>query len=158
LKKETFITLLCAGLMLVTPFTTIAQENKVSNNLSEKQDIDNLVNQIRVVIDEILQKYGHNPVVKIYCNLILNTLGLFGQILLCIFLTALVIPSFAFVLFLQSIGLGQTFIGKVITLYTFVLIMIWGDECVPDLPFSSISTLRDLVKRSNPNCGCPLIK
>jgi len=34
MKKEILIPLLCAGLMLVTPFTTIAQENKVSINLT----------------------------------------------------------------------------------------------------------------------------
>jgi len=40
MKKEILITLLCAGLMLVTPFTTVARENKITSNISEQPDIE----------------------------------------------------------------------------------------------------------------------
>jgi len=92
MKKEILITLLCAGLMLVTPFITIAQENKVSNNLPEKPDIEGLVAQIRVVIDKILQKYGHIPIINNVCSVILKLLELIGKIIFCITLLIIEIP------------------------------------------------------------------
>jgi hypothetical protein len=93
MKKEVFISILCAGLMLVTPFTTIARENKISNKILEQlDDVDGLVTQIRTVVNQILQKYGHIPVVKDLCNVILNSLGLVGRIIFCVFLYILLIP------------------------------------------------------------------
>ena len=92
MKKEILITLLCAGLMLVTPLTGIAQENKISNNISEQSNIEGLFAQITTVIDEILQRYGHIQVVKGLCNVVLNSLGLVGRIIFCVFLYILLIP------------------------------------------------------------------
>ena len=73
MKKTILITLMCATLILVTPFTTVAQENTISNNLPEKpNDVEGLVAKLRVAIDEILQKYGHIPSIAKQCGIILN--------------------------------------------------------------------------------------
>jgi hypothetical protein len=72
-KKTILITLCCASLILVTPFTTVAQENTVSNNVPEQpKDVEGLVAQLRVAINEILQKYGHIPSIAKQCGIILN--------------------------------------------------------------------------------------
>ena len=59
MKKEIIIALVCAGLMLVTPFTTIAQENKVSSNLIEQPDIEPKDYLFQTIID-----ITNNPDVK----------------------------------------------------------------------------------------------
>ncbi len=48
MKKTILITLCCVSLIFVTPFTTVAQENTVSNNLLEQSDIDDLVPHIKL--------------------------------------------------------------------------------------------------------------
>ncbi|UCF49087.1 MAG: hypothetical protein JSU91_04875 [Thermoplasmatales archaeon] len=73
MNKPILIALCCASLMLVTPLTSVAQENTVSNNLPEQpNDVEGLVAQLRVVIDEILEKYGHIPMVSSLCDVIIK--------------------------------------------------------------------------------------
>jgi hypothetical protein len=74
MKKPILITLCVTGLMLFTPFTTVAQENKVADNLKYEPDKEELVTQLRGVINEILQKYGHIPIVKSIFTWILSYL------------------------------------------------------------------------------------
>jgi len=59
MKKEILITLLCASLMLITPFTTIAQENKVSSNLTDESDVEPKDYLFQTIID-----IANNPDVK----------------------------------------------------------------------------------------------
>ena len=59
MKKPILITLLCAGLVLVTPFTTVAQENKVSSNLSDEPDVEPKDYLFQTIID-----IANNPDVK----------------------------------------------------------------------------------------------
>ena len=77
MKKPILITFLCAGLMLVTPFSVVARENKISSNLTDEPDIEGLVAELRVVIDEILQTYGHIPMVSNLFNRTIGTLCYF---------------------------------------------------------------------------------
>ena len=85
MKKTTLITLFCVCLMLVTPFSVIARENTISSNLKEQPDIERIVAQIRVVIDEILQKYGNIPMVKSIFTWILGYLIWIFSMLIWIF-------------------------------------------------------------------------
>lgn len=160
MKKEVFISILCAGLMLVSPFASIAQENKVSSNLSEQPDIDGLVAQIRTVVNEILQKYGHIPMVRSLCNVILNSLDLVGRIIFCIFLIILYIPLLWLCGFIVStFGVIPPYIG-----FLWLLIaMIYDDYCPPSTPlnnllspFQSLYTLsvtKDITNLAK-NCPC----
>ena len=106
MKKTIFITLCCASLMLVTPLTSVAQENTVSNNLPEQpNDVEGLVAQIRVVIDEISEKYSHIPIITKQCGIILNLLELFRNMTICIFSIMLFIPLITFATILYTIVL-----------------------------------------------------
>ena len=163
MKKTIFITLLCAGLMLVTPFITIAQENKVSNNLPEKPDIEGLVAQIRVVIDKILQKYGHIPIINNVCSVILKLLELIGKIIFCITLLIIEIPLAILFLIFEVLGIYnicELFLGLLIlTASTF------DSNCPPStplnnllLPFQSLYTLLETKDITNLAKDCPCLQ
>jgi len=156
MKKEILITLLCAGLMLLTPFTTIAHENKVSSNLTDNPDINGLIVQIRTVVNEILQKYGHIPMVSNLCNVILNALDLFGNILICIILILLLIPCFLLIAVSYYTGMG-------ILLYNvFWIIIVIGmtmeDYCLPYNSLISILPLKSIYTLTETNVITELVR
>jgi len=164
MKKEILITLLCAGLMLVTPFTTIAQENKVSSNLKdEPDDVEGLVAQIRTVVDEILQKYGHIPMVRSISDLILILLGLFGLIIFCIFSISIV----ALIGIIAMILALLRFYDIPLFLMAFLLHLITELEhyCNPlyppfslKLPFKSLYTMLETKDNINTFDCCPCLE
>ena len=135
MKKEILIAIVFASLMLFTPFTTAAQENKVSNNLSEQPDVEGVVAQLLVVINEILQKYGHNPMVRSLFNLILDLIWYPGKIIICVFLY--IIFSFIGALWVyawQVFGLsGQNLLG--IATSIFVTFIAFGCIAFPYWPY-----------------------
>ena len=159
MKKEILITLLCADLMLVTPFTTIAQENKVSSNLTEKPDINGLIVQIRTVVNEILQKYGNIPMVRGLCNVILNSLGLFVFWLICEIIFIICLLFVPVVWFCVIMGLG--YIGQNIAWYISTIASTLDREC-PDNPFEqsfhSIYTMLETKDNINTFDGCPCLE
>ena len=107
MNKTTLFTILCASLMLITPLTSVAQENKISSNLQEEPDIDGLVAQLHVVIDEVLQRYGHILMVSNLCNVLLDILGWIGTIVFCIFLVLLVLPLILLFFLLLRLDIGS---------------------------------------------------
>ena len=158
MKKEILIALLCAGLMLVTPFTAVAQENKISSNLKEQPDVEELLTQIRVVIDEILEKYRHIPIIGNLCNMVLNSLGLLGNIIICILLIIIAIPIGLVAVILAILGFDN--IALNLAALVFIIIDISGDYCTPynsfisKLPLKSISTLIEINNISELDCPC----
>ena len=163
MKKEILITILCTSLMLVTPFTTIAQENKISSNLIEQPYIEGLVAQIRTVVNEILQKYGHIPKISNLFNLILNLLELIGKIMYCIVIAIIVIPIVTLYSILEySTGVFYG-IYMLLGLIGFVLLTIFSKNCIPSTPFDNLflpfksiyklSERNDITKSIN-DCPC----
>jgi len=73
-------------------------------------DIEGLVTQLRIVINEILQDYGHIPIIRNLCNKIVDVLDSFGLILYCIFLIVLMIPVGIIFVILYFLGLRGTYI------------------------------------------------
>ena len=64
------ILVLFLGIAIAPCIATVQPENiDVEPNVD---DIDGLVAQLRVVINEILQKYGYNPMAAYLCNYILG--------------------------------------------------------------------------------------
>ena len=158
MKKEILIALLCAGLMLVAPFTVVAQENTVSNNLPEQpNDVEGLVAQIKTVIDEILQRYGHIPIVRSLCNVIFNILDSFGLVLFCLFLEIILWP----LVIIDTILFGV--IGELpyyLTLMCFLIAWIIDTEC-PDpfkQSFQSIYTMLETKDNINTFDCCPCLQ
>ena len=96
MKKEFLITILCAGLLIVTPIVVVARENSISNILSEHPDVEELVAQIRATLNEILKKYGQDPKVNNACGVILFLLYFLARIALCILIFILAIPVLIF--------------------------------------------------------------
>ena len=158
MKKPFLITFLCASLILVTPFTGVAQENKVSNTLTEHPDIDGLVAQIRVVINEILQKYGHIPIVNNLLQSIISLLLLFARITLCIFLIIIGIPIVILFFILFFLGMSPDYLLFYVTLIFSTL----DDFCLTYRPFISKLQLQSIVTQletdnitySAKNCPC----
>jgi len=143
MKKEILITLLCAGLMLVTPLSGIAKENTVSNKiLDQPDDIDELATKIRTLVDEILEKYGHIPIVSNFCNMIYSSLGLVDNIIYCVALIIIAIPIFFIVsfnwIFFEHLGILALILTSILMLYSV--------ECSQSL--SLINFLNPLKTRS----------
>ena len=163
MKKPILITLLCAVLMLVTPLTGVAQENTVSNNLPEQpKDVEGLIVQIRTVVDEILQRYGHIPMVRSLCNIILKTMDSFNLLLFCIFIVVITIPVFIIVFFVWStFGIIPPTLGPIL----FLLAMILDSECPQSntlnnlLPsFKSLYPMLETNDNINTFDGCPCLQ
>ena len=133
---------MCAGLILITPFNVIARENNISSNISEQPDVKELITQLRVVVNEILQKYGHIPKIANLCNLILDTLNLIGKIMYCIVLYMIFIPTviltFTVTFILIILNLPQHF-----SIYLFFLSLVIAftldTNCPPGTPFFDLS-------------------
>ena len=159
MKKEILSTLLCAGLILVTPFTTIAQENKISSNLIEQPYIEGLVAQIRTVVNEILQKYGHIPIVRNLCNHILGILDNPIIKVVCILLLIISIPIQALLLLLAFIfwDYALVFWGWMLLIAT-----TWDLECAPYFTSKSIQPLKTIsiltVKNDFFKIDCPCLQ
>jgi len=162
MKKEILITILCTSLMLVTPFTSIAQENKVSNNLPEQpNDVDGLVVQIRTVVNDILVKYGHIPLVRSLCNMINNILSWYpGNILYCILLFILAVPL-ASLLLIIGWWYRNLFYLVILILHEF------DSNCPPKTPFffdwsSSFQSIYTMLETkdnlTNTFDGCPCLQ
>ena len=162
MKKHILIAFVCASLILITPFTVVAQENKISSNLTEQPDIEGLVAQLRVVIDEILQKYGHIPMVANLCNMILDLSDLIGKILYCIALIIIFIP-FAILFLFFGLVLRLEQIGLAFGVYAFITVMEYDLNCPPSTPFfdwplKSIYILSDTNDIPNLVNDCPCLE
>jgi hypothetical protein len=107
-------------------------------------DVESLVAQIRIVINEILQDYGHIPIVRSLSNKILGILDSFGTLLYCIFLWILLIPLFIIVLFMTFFGFGWSYIyWELVDLLLYIAITIDLDCRTSDskLQLNSMSNL-----------------
>ena len=158
MKKHVLIAFAIASLLLITPLTGIAQENKVSSNLSEQPDINGLVSQLRVVIDEILEKYGHILMIRTLCNMILNSLGIIGLWLLCTFILIYVILFGLIALVLSFLNFN--IVAEYIVAIVFVILLELDSNC-PTIwdfiqPFKSLFTLSKTNDFTNliENCPC----
>ena len=168
MKKTILITLCCASLMLITPLTGVAKENTVSNNLPEQpDDVEGLVAQIRVVIDEILQKYGHIPIISSLFNVILNLSITISQIIYCIFLRmslrlSLILFGICFVLGIFIPGFHE--VGAGIWLILLIVVSELDLYCSPyfpsnlNLPIKSIYTLLETNDMTNLSKDCPCLE
>ena len=161
MKKEILITLLCAGLMLVTPFSVVARENTIRSNLSEQPDLDGLVAQLRVVINEILQKYGYMPMVSNLCYVIINSFDLIGKIVFCIFLFMLAIIH---VLLVFILAIFKIWSDDLITNIIYIAAT-YDRNCPPGTPLFdwlsslfTIYTLKDIDDITNLAKGCPCLQ
>jgi len=112
-KKTILIALCCASLMLITPFTVVAQENKISRNLTEKLETERFVSQIRTRINEKKEKYKSIPKLSNILEIILHLI----LYLLDIILFRIVQVAFTIIFFPVMIILSPFIV--------FVLIIIW---------------------------------
>lgn len=168
MNKEIFITILCTGLILITSFTTIATENKIDSNLTEKPDIEKLVAKLRIVIDEILQRYKHIPMVKTLCNRIIGVLDAIGLFLFCVVFGILVaLPLAILMLILFFSGLTNSYLGQTIFYILFTIFFIWDYKCnfiafpmnkLSDSLIKSISILRKVNDISELVNDCPCLQ
>jgi len=163
MKKEILITLLCAGMLLVTPLVGIAQENKISDSIPDmSDDVEGLIAKIRTVVNEVLEKYGHIPTVRGLCNVILNTLDSAGDMIICIFLIMLFIP--VFILHTVFLLLGFENLRQYMAMFTVGIGLLTYVFCPPYNEFISIPSFKFiytmLETKDNINTfdGCPCLQ
>jgi hypothetical protein len=162
MKKEILIATLFASLMLVTPFTVVARENKVSDNLNDEIDKEELVVQIRTVVEEVLQKYGHIPMIRNIANRIFSLLDMNNLILYCIFLLMIALPLLLIVVIIFIITENlPPYLGGLL----FVTVAIYDRECSPPTslinlitPLKTIFTLTKITDTINLLKDCPCLQ
>jgi len=131
MNKEILIASLFIGILLVTPFSVVARENTISTNLTEQPDLEGLVAQLRVVIDDILQKYGHIPIVNNLCNIILGISDIIGRMIYCIFLIIILIPLvILFLIFNENEEVSYS-----LMVFIFISASEYDLNCPPGNPF-----------------------
>ena len=160
MRKNILVAFALSSLLIIAPLSVIAQENKISSNLTEQPDIDGLVAQIRTVINEVLENYRHIPIISSLCNVILNLAWYPGNILYCIFLMGIII-------LLTIIFLLVFLIFLVIPPNLLDLLGIFENEhfrnCPPFTPFfdwpsKSIYTIIETKDNINSFDGCPCLQ
>jgi len=154
--------------MLVTPFTVVAQEDRITKNLKDEADVEELVAQLRVVIDEILHKYGHNPMIGNLCNMILNALGKVGRLFFCILIIIITVPILTLMLNGYYWGLPAALVYM--SYYIFIRSVYMAMLICPfywyptnllissKLPFKTIYTLSEINDITNLTKGCPCLQ
>lgn len=145
------ITFLFLGVTVNPAIAKVEQEK-------QSDDVEGLVAQIRNVVNEIQEKYGHMPTVRGLCNVIQSALDLtIGRIIYCIILTILTIP-FGILFIFFSLVLGLYNIGMLMGAITLHLIDEYDRECTryfnPSLKsLYTLSETRDITNLID-NCPC----
>ena len=84
------ITILFLGLSIQPSIATVQPKGEIV----VEPDVEGLVAQLRVVINKILQTYGHNPIIRSLCNMILDLTWFPGKNIICgtlLFLSLLIL-------------------------------------------------------------------
>ncbi|KYK32062.1 MAG: hypothetical protein AYK22_00445 [Thermoplasmatales archaeon SG8-52-3] len=146
MNKEILIAILFTIIMIVTPFITVARENKISNNLTDQPNIKELVIQLNVLIKKISQLYGYIPLVDSLCNRIIGILNTIVLFMFCaIFGLFVAIPLAIIMLILFFSGITNTYIGQAIFYTLFLIFFIWDYNC-NFITFPVVSLLENLIK------------
>jgi hypothetical protein len=148
MKKEILITILCTGLIIVTPIVVVARENTISNNLLEQPYVGELVAQIRTTINEILEEYGKDSKISNMCSVILFLLYFLARIALCILIFILAIPVLIFY-FIALIKGDMNLIAVISNIQASILMII--ELCSP-IYFKYQPKITKLVN------GCPCLQ
>jgi hypothetical protein len=70
MKKSILIALFCVSLMLITPLTVVAQENKIRSIITENPVVDRFIAQINNRINDNMGKYENKPNLPIILDFI----------------------------------------------------------------------------------------
>jgi len=160
LKKPILITLLCASLMLVTPLTGVAQENKIRDSIPDiPDDVYKLGAKIKDVVNEILVKYVDIPTVRSICNVILNITDAIGRIIYCIILAFLIIPIGILAIFFGLV-LRNEYIGYYLAVLVWVIVGEINSVCYWyfNPPFQSIYTMLNVNNNIQSFDDCPCLQ
>lgn len=106
MKKEIIAVIVYSCIMLITPFSVVAQEDKIISNLTDKLDVKGSVFQHSIISNEIFEKYGSISKAANISSIILNLLGFIVKILYFIFYYVIWIPLLYIAFFILLIVLG----------------------------------------------------
>ena len=153
------ITFLFLGLAVQPSVATVQPKQiDVEPNVD---DVEELVVQLRVAVNEILHKYGYNPMVAYLCNYILGILDDFIFGVVCILLIFIIMPVAALTILLRWI-FGEI-LNPLLTL-SFSLAWTWDTTCADFFnslsiqPYRTISTLTETNDISNLENDCPCLQ
>ena len=115
IKKQIIISLICAALVFITPFVVVAQENEITENQKYESDLEGLVDQLKILINDILDNFGQFKLIKTLCNIILGALDTIVLLFLCFVFGMLVaLPLALLMLILFFTGITNTYLGQII--------------------------------------------
>ena len=146
------ITILFLGVGVQPALATVQTEKQLD-------DVDGLVAQLSFVIDEILQKYGHNPMINSFCNMILNIIWFPGKIVICILLY--IVTMFIAQLWIWAWQVFDLPIADVLfNLAVLVFILLIAIDCIPfpykiSNPIFSLLETKDIINQLD---GCPCLQ
>ena len=127
----------------------------------EKQpdDVDGLIAQIDTIVNEILQKYGHNPMIRGLCNVILDLIWFPGKIVICVLLY--VVTMFIAQLWVWAWQVFDLPIADyLLYLAASIFILLIVIDCIP-FPYkisNPIFTILETKDITNQLDGCPCLQ
>ena len=151
------ITILFLGLAIQPSIATVQPEK-----IDVEPDINyakGLVAQLQVVINEILQEYGHIPIIRTLGNIIYNIIVIIWRVLYCTYL--LIVAPLTFILALILTLLGINDIELVAWAYAYLYL--FDKYCFPlssNSPLKSISNINRIYTSDSPtltgldDCPC----
>ena len=151
MKKEILITILCASLIVITPFNVVAREKTISNNIVEQPDVKEFINNYRVAVNEIFEEYSHIPMVFNLCKVLINFLDSLslGLILFCIFVYVEIFVCLVLTFFFFAIGLG--YLGAYLAYWGLIGAMFADSYCHNkkefsyDLYLNKLSNIKSII-------------
>ncbi len=157
------ITVLFLGLAIQPSIATVQPEKLVVE--PNVDDIDGLVAQLRVAVNDILQKYGHNPIIRSLCNMILDLTWFPGKIIICNLIKILAIGILYTMGICIVFNLSVYFI-LILAIFAEALSMVSiGLQCPPifpvndyPLPLKSIFALSETHDITNLAECCPCLQ
>jgi hypothetical protein len=112
---------------------------------SNVDDIKGLVAQLRDAINQILLKYGHIPMVRSLCNMILDLTWYPGKIIICG--TLYIIFSFIVALWVYAWQVFGFDGNSLFTLAMYVFALLLIADCIP-WPYKSLKPLSTLTGKN----------
>jgi hypothetical protein len=106
MNKKILILFIFASLMLMTPITAVARENKLIDNFKDQPDAERIIIQIMSTANKMKEKYNYVSKASNTSGIILNLLSLIVRIFYYIIYYMVWIPFLyiAFFIFLLVFG------------------------------------------------------
>ena len=148
--------------VVVQPAIAIVQPEKIVIE-SDVDDVEGLVAELRIVINEILHKYGHIPMIRTQCYKIIDVLNSFKILINCILIIILAIPLIIIVFSMLVLLIVENYLFQNLFYLLVAMLAYFDVNCRGNyLPFKSLSNINRIVASDSSSLTeidvCPCMK